>query len=304
MAKGLRRPLLMLALAAALAWTQPGSAADERVIEQLDIVQPRTFGYHIGDKFTRTVSLQLRAPYTLDRNALPGAGRLSEWLSLEAPQVSVDERDGASHYEIQFVYQVVNVGTQAASIAVPHHELVYGNGQETLKALIPATRLTLAPLIGSTEQGTQAPQAPLPLVFDASRAWLCAAALAASALLLAWFYVDLPWRRKARPFSRARRTLRAAERRGWQEQDYEAALRAVHEAFNETAGRTVFADSLATFFAEHVAFNAIEAPVSEFYARSREYFFSGAGAAPTARYSARELLTLVQGCCDLERGLR
>jgi mxaA protein len=302
-----RRPqVLMLAacMALALTWAAAGTAADERVIEQLDIRQPRTFGYHIGDKFTRIVSLQLRAPYALSSQALPAAGRLSEWLALETPQVTVEQRPQATHYEIRFTYQVVNVGSEAASIAVPHHELLYGDNKESLKALIPATRISVAPLRGSTDNDTQPAQAPTPLGFDTRRPWFFAVALCVSALLLAYLHGGLPWSRSARPFRVAHTTLRAAARRGWQEQDYEAALRAVHRAFNETAGRTVFCDTLPAFFVEHAAFTAMREPVKEFYTRSRDYFFSASNAASAPRYSAQELTALVRRCCDLERGAR
>ena len=303
-----RRPLQLLTLAVfttlALARATAGTAADERVIEQLDIRQPRTFGYHIGDKFTRIVSLQLRAPYVLSSQALPAAGRLSEWLALETPQVTVEPGPQATRYEIRFTYQVVNVGTEAASIAVPHHELLYGDNKESLKALIPATRISVAPLRGSTDNDTQPAQAPTPLGFDTKRPWFFAVALCASALVLAYLYGGLPWSRTARPFRVAHAALRAAARRGWQEQDYEAALRAVHRAFNETAGRTVFRDTLPAFFVEHAAFTAMREPVMEFYTRSRDHFFSASSAASSPRYSAQELTALVRRCCDLERGVR
>ena len=295
-------PVVLTTLA--LLWAAAGTAADERVIEQLDIRQPRTFGYHIGDKFTRIVKLQLRAPYALSSQALPAAGRLSEWLALETPQITVEQRPQATHYEIQFTYQVVNVGTEAASIAVPHHELVYGDNKETLKALIPATRVGIAPLRGSTDNDTQPAQAPTPLGFDTKRPWFFAVVLCASALVLAYLHGGLPRWRTARPFRVAQATLRAAARRGWQEQDYEAALRAVHRAFNETAGRTVFRDTLLAFFAEHAAYVAMREPVMEFYTRSRDYFFSASSAASSPRYSAQELTALVRRCCDLESGVR
>ena len=302
-----RRPhvfTLAVCMALALIWTAAGTAADERVIEQLDIRQPRTFGYHIGDKFTRIVSLQLRAPYALSSQALPAAGRLSEWLALETPQVTVEQRPEATRYEIQFTYQVVNVGTEAASIAVPHHELLYGDNKESLKALIPATRVTLSPLQVGAENGSQPAQAPTALRFNSRRPWLFALTLCVSALWLAYLHGSLPWWRTAHPFRVAQATLRVAARRGWQEQDYEAALRAVHRAFNETAGRTVFRDTLPAFFAEHAAYVAMREPVMEFYTRSRDYFFSASSAASAPRYSAQELTALVRRCCDLERGVR
>ena len=70
-------------------------AADERVIERLDITQPLAFGYHIGDRFSREVRLTLRAPYARDLKALPAAGRFSEFLARDAPRIESTPRHGA-----------------------------------------------------------------------------------------------------------------------------------------------------------------------------------------------------------------
>lgn len=278
--------------------------ADERVILQLDIEQPRSFGYHIGDRFARVVHLELRRPYALDIKTLPAPGRFSEWLALEAPVVTLEQRAETTRYALRFDYQVVNVGIAADSIAVPHHELVYSNGTETLKALIPATRISVTPLRSVTDTSLQSDQAPTPQHFDATRLWLSGTALSLSLLALLYLRGGLPSWRAARPFANAARALRAARRRGWRDEDYDAALRAVHRAFNETAGRTVFADTLGVFFEEHAAFAAVATPVSEFYARTRAYFYATDSAQPAPRYSARELAALVGRCRDIERGLR
>jgi len=307
MAEAVREPwrnaarlmLLCLALAQLAA-----ARADERIIEQLDIEQPRSFGYHIGDRFSRVVQLALRQPYTLHGEALPTAGRFSEWLALETPRVTSERHADITRYEIRFDYQVVNVGSEAASIAVPHHELVYSNGRETLKALIPATRVKIAPLRDSADTRLQEDQAPARLHFDATVLWSCAATLTLCVLALAILEGGLPAWRRARPFAVARRAVRAARRRGWREEDYDLALRAVHRAFNETAGRTVFADTLRDFFTEHAPFMALSTPVTEFYVRSRSYFYAADGDAPAPRYTARELATLVRRCHAIERGRR
>lgn len=278
-------------------------ADDERVVLQFDIVQPRSFGYHIGDRFSREVKLVLRSPYVLDMTSLPAAGRFSEFLALDAPRIASAPRDGATFYDIRFDYQVVNVGAEAASIAVPHHDLAYSDAKEHLKALVPDTRITVTPLRAEGDTGLQPDAAPVPLAFDTTRLWACAVALALSLLALTVIHGKLPSGRRARPFSRAFDEVRAAQGRGWRDEDYETALRAVHRAFNATAGRAVFADALDEFFNGHPAFRRLEAPLVEFFARSRGHFFSAAGDAVNPRYSAAELVALMKRCRDVERGL-
>lgn len=285
-------------------WCAPlaSHAADERVIERLDITQPRAFGYHIGDRFSREVTLTLRAPYALDMKALPAAGRFSEFLTLDAPRIETTARDGATDYAMRFDYQVVNVGVEAASIAVPHHELVYSNGKESLKALVPATRITVTPLRASDDATLAADAAPRPLHFDATPLWMCALAMGLSVLGLVFIHGRLPAWRRARPFAAAHRQVRAAQARGWRDEDYSAALRAVHHAFNATAGHTVFADALDAFIAAHPPYASLHGALVEFFARSRSHFFHAAEI-ETPRYSARELTAFIQRCRDAERGL-
>lgn len=288
--------------ALALATSLAAHAVDERVITRLDIEQPRGFGYHIGDRLSRHITLELRAPYVLDTQALPAAGRFSDFLALDTPRITSSARDGATFYDIRFDYQVVNVGLEAASVAVPHHDLQYANGQEVLKALIPDTRITVTPL-RAKDDATLAPNAaPAPRVFEATALWACAASLALCVLGLAFMHGGLPSWRRARPFMLALDEVRAAQRRGWRDEDYAAALRAVHRAFNATAGRTVFADALTEFFQEYPAYAGLHAPLTDFFARSRGFFFAP-GVVDDPRYSASELAALVKHCCDVERGL-
>lgn len=282
---------------------QAVAAADERVVLQLDISQPRSFGYHIGDRLAREITLKLRQPYQLNQKALPAAGRWSEFLSLEAPTVTSAPCDNATCYSLRFDYQVVNVGSEAQSVAVPDHTLEYSDGKETLKALIPATRISVTPLRGRDETTLESAEMPRPLPFKATTLWLCAGVFALSLVGLVTLYAGLPRWRAARPFALAERALRDAARRGWHDADYELALRAVHRAFNDTAGRTVFADALASFFAEHRAFASVATPVTEFYTRSRAHFFAAPNTPPAPRYSAQELIRLVKRCRDIERGL-
>ncbi len=297
-----RKPAGVAMAALALATSLAAAAADERIITRLDIEQPRSFGYHIGDRFSRDIKLELRAPYVLDTKALPAAGRFSEFLTLDTPRITSSARDGATSYDIRFDYQVVNVGLEAASIAVPHHDLQYSNGQEVLKALIPDTRITVTPLRAKDDATLAANTAPARRVFDATALWACATSLVLSVLGLVFMHGRLPSWRRARPFMLAFDEVRAAQRRGWRDEDYTAALRAVHRAFNATAGRTVFADALTEFFHEHPAYAGLHAPLTEFFARSRGFFFAP-GVVDDERYSASELAALVKRCCDVERGL-
>ncbi len=279
------------------------AGSDERVIDLLDIQQPRTFGYQIGDKFHRTIELQLRAPYRLARKSLPTAGRLTEWLASETPEVVEHTVAQATRYHIDLTYQVVNISPDETDIAVPHLDLLYSDGRETLKALVPATRITVTVLRRSDQQTLQPDQVPLPIV---TRRWplaLYGSIVMVALSGLAWLQWGLPSRSHARPFRVACRQLRQLRGREWDEDSYHKALQAIHEAFNATAGKTLFADRLTAFFAEHRKFAALQRPISDFFMHSRQFFFNADGAAPALYYSQAELLAFAERCCDVECGL-
>jgi mxaA protein len=80
-------------------------------------------------------------------------------------------------------------------------------------------------------------------------------------------------------------------------------LQSIHRAFNETAGRIVFTESLDEFFNDHDQFAPLQHPIDEYFTHSRRYFFAGITDDQGSRYSRSELIAFVQACRDIERGL-
>lgn len=272
-------------------------------VERLDIRQPRSFGYQIGDKFERTLSLQLRKPYRLTPDELPTPGRLGEWLVLEAPEIVHEDLGASTRYEIRLTYQIINVKPDLPGIAVPHHFLPYTDGQETLKVLVPAWRVGVSVLRMDGHDELQPDRQPWSLPFDYFKTILCGSLLLISLLGLACLHWGLPSSAQRRPFMDANRRLRRARHRHWDEHQYHEVLQIIHQAFNEVAGKTVFADALAEFFDDHKQFALLREPITDFFLRSRKVFFDGGAKDPGARYSQGELVAFVRRCSDLERGL-
>jgi mxaA protein len=284
--------ILLLAATAAI--------ADDSVVGEFEVVQPRGFGYLLGDHIERTVTMSVRAPYQLDRTALPAPGRIGDWLELAPPRVE-SERDGSlTRYVIHFVYQLVNIDPAFGEISIPHHELVYGHDDDSGKVLVPAVRVGVAPLRAPGQDELQPARPPPPLDFNPTplAGYTALTVLACGAL--AWLRWGLPGGARTRPFAAAARELATLRRHGDDAESHGAALRAVHRAFDATAGHTVFADALDGFFVEHPRFAALRDPITLCFAHSRRYFFAG-GARDDLTLD--ELVTLVERCRDVERGL-
>jgi len=276
----------------------------EIVIQQLDIVQPRGFGYQIGDKFARSIQLQLRKPFRLDLDSLPAKGRLTLWLAVEEPQIVEEFLADTTQYHIRLTYQVINIDPDIQDIPVPHHDLLVSDGDETLKALITATRIRVSVLSDQTRETLQADRKPMLLSQRYVEIALIAALFLCSLFGLAYLHWGLPLISQKHPFGEVYRDLKKRRRQPMDDNRYREALRSIHQAFNKTAGKTVFTDELDDFLNKHSQFAPLQIRINEFFLHSREYFFDGVPGQKTSAYSSKEFEDFVRECHDIERGLQ
>ncbi len=281
----------------------PYTLVAEIAVERLDIDQPRLFGYRIGDKFERSIVLRLRKPYQLKTDSLPESGRLTEWLAIESPRIDQKNMAGATEYHIQLTYQIVNINPEVRDIAIPHQDLLYIAGSETSAVLVPATRVNVSVLRDPTKKDLQPDRAPLLLQQRYFTMAVFGTLLLCALIGLVALYWGLPFVSKDHPFAEAYRSLRKLRRRTWDDDSYRESLQNVHRAFNETTGKTVFAEGLGGFFNDHRQYAPLELSIEDYFARSRKYFFEGAEDDQSTRYSLAELLALVRSCRKVERGL-
>lgn len=275
-------------------------AGARSAIETLDYTPPRAFGWRIGDRFERDILLRLHAPYRLVPDSLPPAGRHTHWLALTRPPIEERSADGITEYRVRLRYQVVNVTPDVPDVTLPAVTLRMEGEGETQQALIPASRLrigTITDFAGSDLRPAQ-PPASLPVRDGPLVAW--SALLAAALLGLAWLRWGSVFAGGTRPFARLQRQLARAPQAMWTDEAYGDALRAVHRAFNATAGRTLFGDSLDGFFTDAPRFAALDADIRDFFRRSNAHFFRAANAVPA--YTRAELLRLVAACAAREQG--
>lgn len=305
------RAMLLLILLAGPASLQA------QVIRANDVIEPRTFGYVIGDKIRREVHLSVHPDYRLDEESLPEAGRLDRWLEVAAPELDAATDGRGRHYRLILTYQIRNAPAVPEIVAIPQQNLRILSETQALTTLVPRLRITVAPLtsgigadrISATSLQPDLPPVPLPLQERQGRIAWAAAALLALLLLAAWRHGLVALRSRQRlPFATAVRELKRLQAGASTPAQYPASLKIVHEAINRTAGRAVFAHNLDAFLASHSEFAPLREDFRRLFAASGQVFFASAPAdeasAPAdapAGSAPAQLLRLCRRCRRIER---
>ncbi len=283
----------------------------EPVVKRLEVVTPRAFGYVIGDTLDHRITLELARPYRLDEASLPAAGQLRAGLELRAPVVRVRQVRDTTRYEILLTYQIFHFAERLQTLAIPPVELRVGKGGPSLPVMVPEWRFSLAPLAPRRIEGSAAlpelrpdrPPPAMPVRPHVYRLIALAAGLFTALMYLAHAWWGMPLlARRNRPFAHALRDLRRLARKPFSEARYLDALRRLHRAFNQTAGRTLFADNLDLFFVRHPEFASLRASIEGLFMQSRQAFFRPRQSLATDADSLQDLLQLCRRCRALERG--
>ncbi|MEO5734815.1 MAG: hypothetical protein ABIN96_01630 [Rubrivivax sp.] len=278
---------------------EPSADADAGANLSATTIEPRAYGYRVGDLLQRRVLLQMPPGTTLDLGSLPIVRRPGQALELRAA------RQVGS--ELQLDYQVFYAPPAVQTLELPALQLRFDSaaGGPAQSLRIDAWPVTVAPLVPLEVSprrglGEMQPDTSPPLIDTHRRrqrllAW--AAALTLALLGLAQIYIGLPWwGRRQRPFAQAWRALRrlpADERR--------AALLQLHRALDRSHGAVLFEAQLPGFIAAHPRFAPLQADLRGFYRQSRATFFGDRQPLPVAP-DHRDLLALCRACRDAERG--
>jgi mxaA protein len=275
-------------------------------------IEPRDFGYTLGDTFEQRVSLPPGLRLAAAGNEGLRHARINTWFE----RLNTRERDDAQGRRwLVFTHQVTNVGTRPARVTLPTTPLLMQDG--THWSLLPAA-LTIGPMMadaglgpGASAELTLRPDRdpPVPDRVQARQRSLSSLGALATGLLT-W---GLWWRWRTardaarRPFARAWRVVddAPADDKAWV---------ALHRAFNETAGRTVLAAELEPVFARQPALQAQRAAIEAFFSASSARFFQatsavqdgarGAGAGGSSTGVPIDLQTLARELRAIERRTR
>jgi mxaA protein len=245
------------------------------------VEQPRPFGHVVGDVLTQRVLLD-DAGRAFEPAALPAPSRLGAWLERRSARID-QAPDGRRWLEVD--YQLVNAPPTQAIVRLPAWDLA---GRVPGKALhVAAWQVSVSALTPKAAPGTSAWQIrpdrpPPPIPVRAARRRLLLTSIALAGCLVAWagWFAWRSWRAAAtQPFAAALRELRRLD------DAQPAAYRAMHGAFDRTAGEVLRESTLPRLFqrAPHLA--PLQARIRRFYAQSGARFFGDAPPADTPSFT-------------------
>jgi mxaA protein len=279
-------------------------------LRSVEVDTPRAFGYTIGDVFDHGVSITVDDPWRLDRGSLPGNERIGLWFERQLLRFDELRVTKGVRYRLKIRYQIFNAPPDPLEVFTPALELRIVNGGKQMPVFVRAWGATIVPL---TRNGTlqpvdylnlQPPDRPPPRNSRTPALMLAAggAGLLFSLMVTAYMFGSLPGVRRTRgPFARTLKRIKALPGAGTEADAYRQALRYLHQAFNETAGRVVTGDELDRFFAEQPRHARLREPIEHLFSRTSLEFFEP-GRLPGDR-DIGELLKLCRHCRDVERGL-
>jgi mxaA protein len=249
------------------------------------VSEPRSYGYFVGDTFSRIVNVSVASPYKLDQASRPAPGRLNYWLDLRDVNVTETEASGLRRYRLSLDYQTFYVPLSPAPLTVPGLTLRFSDADgNAVEAEVPPFKFVMAPLREvQPEQPEEGPDGylkpdvvPRKVNTLPSRTAFGIGAMISliSLILLVYHRSWWPFRaRPHRPFTQAARAIRTRATHDGLE-TYRDGLLELHRAFDRSAGRRLLAEDVPGFLAEHREFQPLEQDISRFFETSRRAFFS------------------------------
>jgi mxaA protein len=270
---------------------------------QVEVSDPRSFGYVVGDTLERRITVTGSRDLLVESESLPPLGRQSAWFTLLTAELGQSSSANHRRYELRLRYQLRNAPTQTRSIALPSLHLRFSEASETVEPPIGAWQISIAPIIPANASAAALSLRPdrRPQFLSSTPAFLRMLGFVALAVaILAYLYIMPRLQHRAGPFARADRIMRRRVVSRNPSASYQAALRALHRAFDETAGERVFADRMTEFFAEHPQFAGLRESTEQFLQLSRQEFFAVPMSCPEKELSW--LTEFCRACRSRERG--
>ena len=301
-------------------------ALDAQPVLTASVVEPRAFGYQVGDVASGTVRVQVPAGLALDDASLPKPGARGKALELRSVERHSAAEPGGQALTLRLEYQVFLSPAQTRTLETPTLTLRFvGLPREQALRIEPwpVTVSPLAPADVSPRRGLgelQPDAAPLLIATTPARWRLLAEGAVALLLLgyLAQVYLGAPWwARSRRPFNRAWHELRALRNgRAPQAAPHaaphtaghfaRAAIQRLHAALNASAGEVVFEAGIDRFIAASPRFGPIRDDLVAFLRMSSREFFAPAAAHPEAAEPRADplpwLVAFCGRCRAAERG--
>ena len=116
------------------------------LVQSMAVVEPRAFGYFLGDVLRRDVMLTLRHGARIEPASLPRPGPLNYWLDLRSVDVVENDSTGATQVKVALAYQAFYAALDPRRLEIPGFTLKVTDGKRTEDAQVPAGGFVISPL--------------------------------------------------------------------------------------------------------------------------------------------------------------
>jgi mxaA protein len=283
-------------------------------VRAVHTLEPRAFGYFLGDTLERTVEIETGPDDEIVPASLPRTGPSNYWLELRAIAQTSEQRGDGRLHTLKLTYQTFYAPIDPRKQTIPQIELTIRGPAGNQTTIVPEFTFLMSPLreifpekSGETAETFLRPDIKPELRRSAGLRSGVLALAGLSGLLLLLVARDLGWwpfhKRPVRPFSRAVREVGRALGQGGTT-GYKAALLAMHRAFDTAAGQRLLAADLDGFLTSHPEHGETRPLVERFFAASRAAFFGDAPRQAETGMPATELKELASVLARQERGAR
>lgn len=289
------------------------SIAAERY--ELRIQNPKKqIGYVVGDTFTRTLMLDVKAPYKLSPASIPAKGLSAKGIELSAVKVSEKQSSKATRYQIQLNYQIFTSNATVKKLEIAKHPLKITHAGKPLIVTVPAWQFRVSPLAVNGEVYIENDMSPYrgPMLVESGNAKLLLGVFFSMVLValagLIYINADLAWfPGMGGPFAMSHRELAGLTNLNESMSPNDTALiqqaaTSVHRAFNKTYGENVFATNIDEFLERHPKFASIKQEIHDFFSASHHVLFA-VNASSKNNTSITELIQFCEQCRHCERSV-
>lgn len=268
---------------------------------------PRPFGYVVGDTLEQELILTVTGGETLDEKKLPKPVRLNTWLELRSVNVTEIARTAGKIYRVKLLYQFPNAPIEVRVVELPAQRFIFSKADNLIEAKSTEWPVTIGPITPEEVLARNGLEAMRPDVVPQGidttgfRHRLIAYGVALISLILFWCYrhFGIPYlATQRRPFTRAYRELDRLTRQ-FPSAAFPRAIERLHQALNETAGRSLFVENIERFLAHRPIQSDLATMTRQFFQLSRDEFF-GVGV-PESQRSLPWMLDFCRAWRDVER---
>ncbi len=89
------------------------------------VIEPRTFGYFLGDTLTRTAEIQASSDEVLATASLPDPGALNHWLELRRVDTRAATNAAGVLHTVTLEYQLFYAALDTRPLTIPAVQLFF-----------------------------------------------------------------------------------------------------------------------------------------------------------------------------------